>query len=132
MRRQIYVVLLVACSHARDPNAIAAAYQPQLDALVARVNALKPKLHGADWQTLLRMAQLANDELGLPPFEQTTPPGPGWHPSPASLLGIAGYVRGLELHGEDLRRLVEDEQRRYDTGIHDVDGRLRELELRVE
>jgi hypothetical protein len=132
MRRQIYVMLLVACSHARDPNAIAAAHQPQLDALVARVNALKQKLHGPNWQTLVRMAPLANDELGLPPFEQTTPPGPGWHASPATLLGIADYVRGLDLHGDDLRHLADDEQQRYDAGIHDVDARLRELELRVE
>jgi hypothetical protein len=132
MRHQVYVTLLVACSHAHDPNAIATAYQPQLQALVARVHVLQHQLHGADWQTLLRKAQLANDELGLPPFEQTTPPGPGWHPSPATLLGIADYVRGLELHGDDLRRLVEDEQRRYDAGIHDVDVRLREVELRVE
>ena len=127
-------MVLVACSHARDPNAIAVAHQPQLQALVARVQALKGKLHGPDWETRLRMAQLANDELGLPPFEQMTPPGPSWHPSPATLLGIADYVRARarELHGDDLRRLADDEQRRYDLGIHDVEVRLRELELRVE
>ena len=49
-----------------------------------------------------------------------------------ALVGIADYVRGLDLHGEQLRRLAEDEERRYDLGIHDVDMRLRELELRVE
>ncbi len=83
---------------------------------------------------MLRSAEAANDALGLPPFTQAQPPGPGWRASPASLLGIGPYVvaRAGELadHGKlhELEFLVEDEQRRYREGIAEVDRRLAQIE----
>lgn len=115
---------------------VAHAYQPALDALVARIAALHRTLRGnlPGWETMLRNAEAANDQLGLPPFEQVQPPGPAWRPSPASLLGIAPYVgaRAAELARDrriaELAFVVADEQRRYRDGIAEVDRRLTEIE----
>lgn len=110
--------------------------QPALDALVARVAVAKRRLRGnlPNWQTMLRTAELANDELGLPPFEQEQPAGPAWRASPATLLGIAASVRDqtrtLAAHGdlEGLRRLVADERRRYAQGLVDASDHLAQVE----
>jgi hypothetical protein len=115
---------------------IALSHKPALDALVARIAALKPRLRGnlPGWESELRVAELANDELGLPPFTQVVPPGPEWKPSPASLLGIAPYVaaRANELASanrrDELRFLVHDEQARYEHGLVEVSARLDQVE----
>ena len=132
-----------ACSKSNDlevmqqeATAIAVAAQPRLDALVDRIRTLKHDLRGnlPGWPDMLRTAELANDQLGLPPFTQTVPPGPSWRPSPATLLGIGGYVRGradeLARAGQrrELAYLVDDERRRYEQGIADVDRNLSQVE----
>jgi hypothetical protein len=137
------LVCLLACSKPDEMGAlrdraiaIAHANQPALVAQVARITALKQRMRGnlPGWEPELRVAQLASDELGLPPFEQTVPPGPEWKPSPASLLGIAPYVeaRAKELasanRGDELRFLVQDEQARYQRGLTEVSARLDEVE----
>lgn len=132
------VALAVACGDdiadlRGEADAIARARQVELDALVARIATLKRDLQGnlPGWESMLRVAELANDELGLPPFTQTVPPGPAWRPSPASLLGIAPYVhdraRALIDRGE-LEHLVRDERARYTQGIAEVELRLAEVE----
>jgi hypothetical protein len=103
---------------------------------MVRIVALKQYLRGElpGWEDNLRVAELANDELGLPPFTQVQPSGPDWKPSPASLLGIAPYVHEqadkLARSGklDALRFLVEDERRRYSEGIARVDDRLGQVE----
>ena len=137
------VVTLAACSKSsdvgalqREATAITVFTQPRLDALVVRIRVLKRDLRGnmAGWETMLRTAELANDELGLPPFTQSVPAGPSWKPSPATLLGIGSYVHGqadeLANHGKrrELERLVVDERRRYEEGIGEVDRNLSQVE----
>lgn len=110
--------------------------RPALDALVARVTVVKRRLQGnaPGWEMMLRNAEAANDELGLPPFTQSQPPGPEWRASPASLLGMGPYVlvRAQQLAGQgklgELEFLVEDARRRYREGIADVDRRLAQVE----
>jgi hypothetical protein len=143
MRRIVVLALALGCSRShelealqREADAVALLEQPVLDALVARTRVLKRELRGnlPGWQDMLRTAELANDLLGLEPFTQATPPGPGWRPSPASLLGIAGYVRvqarELAARGNQhaLQFLVDDERRRYARGIEEVDGELARVE----
>lgn len=119
-----------------DAIAVAHAQQPALDALVARIAHLKQQLRGnlPGWESALRTAELANDELGLPPFTQEQPPGPAWHPSPASLLGIAPYVerRAPELAAanrrDELEFLLRDERVRYARGIVNVGSHLDEVD----
>ncbi len=116
--------------------AIQAEYQPKLDALVARVRILKRDVRGnlPGWEPNIRISQLANDKLGLEPFEQTVPPGPEWRPNPPSLLGMGPYAqkRAAELASQnkvdELRFLVEDERKRYDKGIAEVDDLLKQVE----
>jgi hypothetical protein len=137
------VLACAGCAKSNDPEAlqreaaaIAVAAQPKLDALVARVRALQRDLRGnlPGWQDMLRTAELANDQLGLPPFTQTVAPGPGWKPNPTTLLGMGGYVRGraeeLVRAGQrrELQFLVDDERRRYEQGIADVDRYLSQVE----
>src|SRR5579884_1122892 len=85
-----------ACEGRRDARelqgelaALAASYQPLIDELFARIHHLKRDMHGQPgWEDAFRVAQLANDKIGLPPFEQTAPPGPEFRNSPGSLLGL--------------------------------------------
>jgi hypothetical protein len=108
----------------------------KVDALVKRIAVAKRELRGQlpGWEQMLRIADLANDQLGLPPFVQIVPPGPAWRPSPASLLGIAAVVqaRTEELAGadrrSDLAALLADERRRYHDGIAEVTERLDEID----
>ena len=107
--------------------------RPRVAALVLRLAHVKERLRGnlPGWETELRVAELANDELGLPPFEQEVPPGPQWRPSPASLLGIEATVtkRAGELTDRArLQFLVDDTQARYVKGVAEVDARVAELE----
>jgi outer membrane murein-binding lipoprotein Lpp len=137
------VVLVAGCSKPnelapleRETTTIAAAHQLQLDTLVARIHVLQREIRGnrPGWQTMMRTAELANDQLGLPPFTQTQPPGPEWRPSPATLLGIASYVRhqaadlAKRSKRPQLQFLVDDERRRYDQGIAEVDRNLATVE----
>lgn len=133
----------IACHHgdparelAHQAHELAHAHDTELAGLVARIDGVKRDLRGnrPGWEQMLRTAQLANDGLGLPPFEQSVPPGPRWKPSPASLLGIGPYVEAradeLAAHGQldQLRFLIDDARRRYDRGIAEVAQRLGELE----
>jgi hypothetical protein len=137
------VVAIAACAGSNEVHelrveatAIAVRYRPLLDVEVLRVARLKRELRGnrPGWENALRIAELANDELGLPPFTQVVPPGPAWRPSPASLLGIAPYVetRADELARtarlDELQLLVRDERARYAAGIAEVDDRLSQVE----
>ncbi len=137
------LVTLLACAKPdtlagleRDAVDLVATRQPDLVRLVGRIAMIKRDLRGnrPGWEQMMRVADLANDELGLPPFTQTLPPGPAWAPSPASLLGIGPHVcsHAAELattHKHDeLAFLVADARRRYDEGIARVDDRLGQLE----
>jgi hypothetical protein len=141
--RLLVVMMLVACSRSNDvaalrfeASAIAAFHQPTLDVLVERVHGLRRDLRHElpGWANMFRTAQLANDELGLPPFEQTVPPGPEWRPSPTTLLGMGAYVRAragelaVEGHRDELRFLVDDERARYARGITSVTEHLEQVE----
>jgi hypothetical protein len=120
------LLAFVACHSVPDPIAVANAYTPQLELLSLRISALRSRLRGnpPGWQDMFRIAQLANDELGLPPFEQTTPPGKGWRPSPATLLGIKPQLAQLP----PTDPLVADARHRYREGIAHVDAQLTQLE----
>jgi hypothetical protein len=137
------LVVVFACSKPDDvfalrdrAIAVAVIHGPAVDVQVRRIALLKLGLRGnlPGWENALRIAELANDELGLPPFTQIEPPGPGWKPSPASLLGIAPYVemRANQLAADrrrgELQFLVEDERARYARGIASVDDRIGQVE----
>lgn len=137
------IVMIAACSRSNDvaalrfeASALAAVKQPKLDALVARVRDLQHRLRGElpGWPNMLRIAELADDELGLPAFTQATPPGPEWRPNPTTLLGMGAYVRtrAAELANQgrrdELRFLVDDERARYDRGIASVTDHLEQVE----
>lgn len=144
MKRGVLACLIWAACARPDPlvalqqqaAAIADANQVRLAVLVGRIAVLKQRLRGnlAGWEDNLRQAELACDDLGLPPFVQVVPSTSAWRPSPASLLGIAPYVRTraaqLVSRGDlaSLRFLVTDEQRRYDAGVVKVDGELARIE----
>lgn len=145
MRRrwQLIAACACACSHPTELAKLEAEAalvgvlnQPVVDSLVVRVSAIKRDLRGnvPGWEAQWRIAELANDQLGLPPFAQLVPPGPGWHPVPASLLGMRGYVearaRQLAVAGNraDLAFLVRDERARYARGLAEVDDHLCEIE----
>lgn len=108
--------------------------QPILDALVARVNALKGNLGHNPWQAQFRNAQMANDTLGLPPFEQMDRPAPNRKLPPGSLLGIRPYVHEqcpkLAHDGKrpELESMFVDMRRRYDEGVAHVDELLKPIE----
>jgi hypothetical protein len=134
---------LIACAKPNEldvlqaeATSVALEQQPALDALAARITALKRDMgHNLPgWETMIQYAHLANDELGLWPFTQAVPPGPGWQPSPATLLGIGPYVRTkapeLAKAGktEELRFLVADERKRYAEGIQSVKEHLEQVE----
>ncbi|MEO6776819.1 MAG: hypothetical protein ABI467_28035 [Kofleriaceae bacterium] len=114
--------------------------RPILATLVIRIAALKRALRGnlPGWEDMLRVTDLANDELGLPPFSQVTAPGTGWRPSPATLLGIGPYVerRGEALaqagQPDELSRLVIDARRRYAEGASRVAEELARVEHWLE
>jgi hypothetical protein len=143
MMRLVILLAIAACSRSNDiaalqfeASAVAAVNQPRLDALVVRVHELRRRLRGElpGWQNMFRTAQLANDELGLPPFEQDAPPGSEWRPNPTTLLGMGAYVRtrAAELanqhHRDELRFLVDDERARYDRGVASVTQHLEQVE----
>jgi len=132
--------VLAACGH-RDDMAelrarlasVVAEQRPRVAALVVRIAHVKDRLRGnlPGWESELRVAELANDELGLPPFTQDAPPGPTWRPSPASLLGIEPYVvqRARQLGDRaQLQFLVEDTRARYVNGVTEVSARVAEVE----
>jgi hypothetical protein len=100
--------------------AVIAAAEPQVAALVARIAHVKTQLRGnlPGWETQLRLADAANDLVGLPPFTQSEPPGPAWRPSPATLLGFAAYAR---THAIDPRALAD----RYE---HDIAAATADLD----
>ena len=131
---RLALLLLAACSNdlVREANAIVDHNQPKLDALVARIQGLHRDLRGElpGWENMLRTAELANDELGLPPFTQIEPPGPQWRPNPTTLLGMGAYVRSRarEVSGAALQHLVDDERERYDHGIASVTAHVVEVE----
>ena len=144
IRAVILAVILAACTNKvavleREANAVVDENQRSLDALVNRITTLKHELRGnlPGWQDMLRLADLANDELGLPPFAQTVAPTADWKPSPGSLLGMGPYVRAhaaeLASHGkrDELEFLIADERRRYAQGIAETDARLAEVERRL-
>ncbi|HSN30535.1 MAG TPA: hypothetical protein VLT45_29820 [Kofleriaceae bacterium] len=134
------LLALAACARRDDLaelrsriGAAVAEQRPCVAALVLRLARVKDQLRGnrPGWETELRVAELANDELGLPPFTQEVPPGPEWRPSPTSLLGIDPYVvrRASELtNREALQFLYDDTRARYARGTAEVDARLAELE----
>ena len=139
-RYPVAFALLAACAH-RDEvgelrarvSSVVAEQRPRVAALARRLAHVKERLRGnlPGWESELRVAELANDELGLPPFTQEVPPGPEWRPSPASLLGIEPTVmrRAGELTDRaQLQFLVDDTRSRYANGVHEVDERLAELE----
>lgn len=135
MRAVVLAAALIACRPAiaqDDVVTTANAYQPQLLVLVLRVHAVKYRLRGSlpGWQDMFRIAQLANDELGLPPFEQATEPGPGWRPSPASLLGMKARIVELARREtpDEMRALITDARTRYRNGIANVDAHLSQVE----
>ena len=112
---------------------VVAEQRPRVAALVLRLAHVKARLRGnlPGWENELRVAELANDELGLPPFTQDVPPGPTWRPSPASLLGIEPYVvqRAHELADRrQLQFLYDDTRSRYATGVTEVSARVAEVE----
>ena len=112
---------------------VVAEQRPRVAALVLRLAHVKARLRGnlPGWENELRVAELANDELGLPPFTQDVPPGPAWRPSPASLLGIEPYVvaRAHELTDRaQLQFLYDDTRSRYATGVTEVSARVAEVE----
>lgn len=134
------LAVLAACAHHDEIaelrariSAAVAEQRPRVAALVLRLAHVKEQLRGnrAGWETELRVAELANDDLGLPPFTQDVPPGPAWRPSPASLLGIDPYVvrRATELTDRKaLQFLYDDTRARYARGTAEVDARLAEVE----
>lgn len=149
MKRAVLVTAMLGCAHRdgselraleREATAVVDATRPSLDALVARIDVLKRELRGnlPGWQDMLRVAELANNQLGLPPFTQVVAATAEFRPSPATLLGMGPYVRvrAVELarHGkhDELAFLVADELRRYDHGITETEGLLDEVERRLE
>ncbi len=140
----VAIACVVACSNGRVDlddlvergDKMAADEQPILDELVSRVNFLKFNMgHNLPgWENKFRIAQMANDALGLQPFEQLSQPLPGWKPVPTTLLGMGLYVhdqaRKLAREGKrhDLEFLIEDERRRYDEGVAHVDDLLKQVE----
>lgn len=142
MRRRYDVILWLAAACApRDDvgelrarvSEVVAEQRPRVAALVLRLAHVKDRLRGnlPGWENELRVAELANDELGLPPFTQDVPPGPTWRPSPASLLGIEPYVvqRAHELTDRgQLQFLYDDTRSRYATGVTEVSARVAEVE----
>ena len=141
--RSLVLVGLVACAKSNElatlqdeAASIARDQDPALRALMARVAALKRDMghNRPGWETMLQYANLADDELGLPPFTQADAPALGWQPSPATLLGIGPFVRkkAAELakagKTEELRFLVTDERRRYAEGIKSVQDHLAQVE----
>jgi len=120
-------------------NQIAAAEQPTLDALVSRVHALKFNMghNYPGWQAQFRYAQMANDELGLVPFEQATPGLPNRIPPRTTLLGMQAYAAqqcpklAKQGNRHDLEFMLTDMRRRYDEGVAHVDGLLKPIEAWV-
>jgi len=141
--RVLVLFVIAACSRSNDIAvlrleicAIAAVNQPKLEALVERVHGLQRSLRGdlPGWPNMLRTAELASDELGLPPFTQTTPPDPTWRPSATTLLGMGAYVRvragdlAVQGHRDELRFLIDDERTRYARGITSVTEHVVQVE----
>jgi len=119
-----------------EVRAIADGHAAEIAALIERLGVLKRGLRGnrAGWEAMLRNAEAANDDLGMPPFTQTVPPGPGWTPSPATLMGIApsAETRADELAAKHdvagLQFLVDDVRKRYPATIAKVDHELQVVE----
>jgi hypothetical protein len=138
------IACVVGCSNgrpdlddlAKSADKIAADEQPILDDLVSRVNYLKFNMgHNLPgWELKMRVAEMADEALGLQPFAQLSQPLPSWKPSPTSLLGMGPYVhvqaQKLAHEGKrhDLEFLIEDERRRYDEGVAHVDDLLKQVE----
>jgi len=139
-RHDVICLLLAACAPRDDVgelrarvDRVVAEQRPRVAALVMQLAQVKQRLRGnlPGWENELRVAELANDELGLPPFTQDVPPGPTWRPSPASLLGIEPAVvqRAHVLTDRaQLELLYDDTRSRYATGIAEVSARVAEVE----
>jgi len=143
MRAVVVMLALAACSH---PNELASLQaeatvtgvvtKPVLDTLVERVHFIKRAMGSnvPGWETQWRIAELADDQLGLPPLAQDVPPGRGWRPVPTSLLGMRWYVdeRATQLvEAKDraaLAFLVSDERVRYVRGLGEVRDNIAEIE----
>jgi hypothetical protein len=137
----ILLLCIAACTHGgrgaeRDAATAALLEQPVLSALAIRICSLKSEIHGnaPGWEAKWRIAELANDALGLPPFAQDALPGPTWHPVPTSLLGMGRFARARadELardheHAE-LAFLVRDERSRYARGLIEVHAYVSDVE----
>jgi len=110
--------------------------QLTLDTLVFRVRYLKREMRGnlPGWEAYWRIAELANDQLGLPPFSQPEQPMPGWRAVPISLLGMQDYARVradelVQAHDRDgLAFLVRDTRARYARGMIEVSAYLIDVE----
>lgn len=146
MRRYLVLHVIAACN-AREPDArlagevhaLVTSEQRVLAGLEARIARAKRELRGnrPGWETTLRIAELANDGLGLPPFTQVVAPGPEWRPNPATLVGMGPYAdaRADRLAREhrtaELAALLADVRGRYDRGIAEVAAQLDDVERRI-
>jgi hypothetical protein len=138
---------LAACSTQPKPDAkelaaeidaLVASYQPQLDVLVARVEHTKPGLAGhlgaSGWDRAWRIAEAANDVLGMPPYLATTPAGPERLIPPGSPLGIGPDLKKrvpklVEANNtEALARILLDVRMRFFGDIVQVSNYLDQVE----
>jgi hypothetical protein len=132
----IAVAATAACGSppilASDIDAIVDLYKPLLDDLARRVQQTKHTIRDTmpEWQHAARTAEAASDELGLPPYTQTVPPGPGYTPPPSELIGMGLEAKRraakLEASGDtaQLAPLLADVRRRYVTQIIHISARL--------
>jgi len=136
-------IAITACSSsspdaqelAAEIDAVITSYQPQVDALVARVQAIKGKIvDKPGWQHAWRIAEAANDTAGLPPFTALAPPGPGRIIPPGFLIGIGPDVRKRTpklVQANDtaqLARILVDIRFRYIREIVQVSNELDQVE----
>jgi hypothetical protein len=143
MRLAIAIALVAACSSepslddlVQQSDAIATFHEQILNTFVIRVSWLKTHMghNQPGWERSVRVAEMANDLLGLSPFAQTVPTKPGRVIPPASLLGMGPYVhdesrkRAQQGDRHGLEFLVQDEERRYCEGEPKVTALLDDVE----
>ena len=142
MKALFALVLLAACSKPNDvpmlqedAAAIHAYYQPQLDALAKRVDALRghaKNLPGS--QAAMDAMNNATSMLGVPVFESNAVATPGYKPSPTSAFAIWSNIKPLvdkaaaDGNAEELERLVEKEREAYELAIAKINENLLEAE----
>lgn len=146
MRRYLLLYVIAACD-SREPDArlagevhaLVTSEQRVLAGPLARIARAKRELHGnpPGWEKTLRIAELANDGLGLPPFTQAVAPGPQWRANPATLLGMGPYAEARadalahEHRTTELAALLADVHARYDRGIAEVAAELDDVDRRI-